>query len=454
MDTSIPKDPLAAILAADVADLAPATRLGLGDSVPDRLRQRLAFLAEAGTVLASSLDYDVTLANLAALAVPMWADWCIIDIVDSDDAIRRVAVVHCDPAKAAMAEILHRDYPLDPRWPDGIARAIRAGTPLFVPELTDERLAGIARNATHIELLRGLGATSGLCVPIQSRGRILGAITLIYGDSGRVYEAADLVLVEELAGRAAMAMDNALLYHAEQAARAAAEASVRDRDDFLSIASHELKTPLAALQLHLEQSIRRIQRVGDAPLDPVAVTARLQLANQQVTRLTNLVNHLLDVGRMTGNQVILEPEAVDLAHLLHVTVGRLGEELEKANCSVVLLAKSPLVGQWDRLRLEQVVTNLLGNAIKYGAGMPVELTAEADDRSVSLVVRDQGIGIALADQERIFHRFERSVSVRHYGGFGLGLWITRQIVTAMGGQIGVDSTPGEGAAFTVTLPLA
>jgi len=164
------------------------------------------------------------------------------------------------------------------------------------------------------------------------------------------------------------------------------------------------------------------------------------------------VNELLDVSRMTSGRLVLHPEEVDLAALVQEEVERSRREAQRAGCELRLQVSGSVVSRWDRLRLEQVLSNLLSNALKYGAGRPVEVVLSASESCAVLRVRDEGIGIDPAVQSRIFERFERAVSDRHYGGLGMGLWITREIVTAMGGTIHVESAPEQGATFVVELP--
>jgi signal transduction histidine kinase len=227
--------------------------------------------------------------------------------------------------------------------------------------------------------------------------------------------------------------------------------AVAARDEFLSIASHELKTPLTPLQLQVQKLQLTARRHGDDPLAQ-KIASGLDVMDRQVVRLTTLVNTLLDISRITSQQLRLEPEEMDLSALVREVVTRSAQELRRAGCELHLSADTPAMGFWDRSRLDQVITNLLSNAIKYGAGKPIEISVVGRDDRVQLGVRDHGIGIAQQDQDRIFGRFERAVSLNSYGGLGLGLWIVRQIVEASGGTISVESQPGQGALFTVDLP--
>jgi PAS domain S-box-containing protein len=240
----------------------------------------------------------------------------------------------------------------------------------------------------------------------------------------------------------------------EQAARAAAEENVRARDQFLAIASHELRTPLNPLLLQV-QMLLRLARDGTLAEQPADRLVRmLENCERSVRQFGRLVRELLDVSRMVAGRLDLRPEEVDLAALAREVVVRFGPELAQAGCPVVVQADRPVVGRWDRLRLEQVLSNLLANALKFGPGRPVAVTVTAAEGHARLTVRDEGIGIAAADQARIFERFERAAPGYEYGDLGMGLYIVRQIMQALGGTVRVDSAPGAGAAFTVELPQA
>jgi signal transduction histidine kinase len=227
----------------------------------------------------------------------------------------------------------------------------------------------------------------------------------------------------------------------------ALQAAVRMRDEFLSVASHELRTPLTALMLRIDK-LRR----GGLELEPTR--AGLDVAKQQIARLDALVGRLLDVSRLATGRVELVWESVDLSELTREVVGRMQDEATRAGCPVDLDLDESVVGTWDRLRLEQVVTNLLSNALKYGAGKRVAVRLEGADRTARLSVSDSGIGISDESLERIFGRFERAAPSSRYGGLGLGLYVVAQIVEAHGGKVHAISRPGCGATFVVELPLA
>jgi signal transduction histidine kinase len=232
--------------------------------------------------------------------------------------------------------------------------------------------------------------------------------------------------------------------------RQRAEEALRARDDFLSVASHELRTPLTNVQLNVEGLRRRIRRrEGLATPD---LTARIDSAYGSTQRLANLIDRLLDVSRLRAGRFELDVEPIDLAAVAAGVVEQSQEALAEARCTLTLQAPAPVTGEWDRVRLEQVVTNLLSNAMKYGAGAPIEVTVSGDASRAELSVRDHGIGIAPEHQRRVFDQFERAVSKRDFSGLGLGLWICGQIVALHAGTISLESAAGAGATFTVRLP--
>jgi PAS domain S-box-containing protein len=227
-----------------------------------------------------------------------------------------------------------------------------------------------------------------------------------------------------------------------------AQRAVQLRDEFISVAAHELRTPLTALQLKL-QGLDRMLLEGPV-LDP-RIPERLESASRQVKRLTRLVEELLDVSRIVGGHLLLSPEEVDLGSLAGVVVDDLSEPARRAGSQLRLRA-AHVVGRWDQTRLEQAIINVVANAIKYGEGKPIEVTVEGIPTGARLTVTDQGLGIAAADVERIFGRFVRVASSQHYGGLGLGLYVTRSIIEAHGGAITVQSAPGRGSTFILDLP--
>ena len=292
----------------------------------------------------------------------------------------------------------------------------------------------------------GTELTLWVTLPLLARRTPLGTLTLFTESGGPLRHREGLAIARELAHRCAVALDNAILLHRTQEA-------VRVRDEFLAVASHELKTPLTPLTLHLE-TLHRLLTRGDLASVPTGRLEHLLLRSEgQLERLNRLIDSLLDVSRFTRGRLLLKCEPTDLSALAESAVALLRDSLENAGCTLELRLAEGVVGTWDRLRLEQVVCNLLSNAMKYAPGHPVQISTSAADHHAVLSIRDQGPGISEADRERIFRPFERAVSYLDVSGFGLGLFIVRQVVEAHGGRIEVRSAPGHGATFTVELPL-
>jgi PAS domain S-box-containing protein len=429
---------------AERADLLARERTAR--SAAEAAEGRAAFLAEASATLASSLDYTTTLSSVTRLLVPRIADGCAVDMLDRAGRLRRLVTSHADPSRVAASEQVASRYPPVLGAPHGVGRVVATGEAEMLSEVTEEMLRATARDEEHLRLLRDLRIVSLMCVPLWARGKTLGAISLASSESGRHFGPEDLAFAQDLAGRASVAIENARLYRESREA-------VRARDEFLSIASHELKTPLTTLQLQIQGLARKVRNTkGEPALE--ALSPRVTTSERQVERLTALINSLLDISRITAGRLDLDLEPVDLAAVVRDAAARFREDLARAGCALKIRTDGPCVGEWDKVRLEQVVTNLLSNAAKYGSSRPIEITVSGDETTGHLTIRDQGIGIPAEHQARIFERFERAVSDRHYGGLGLGLWIVRQIVEALGGSIRVQSSTGEGSTFTVLLPKA
>jgi len=438
----------------NLARLAPAIRRELREARIRRerrhAREALRFLAEVSAAFVGSLDYEETIRVAARQAVPYLADICVIDVIDEGGRVRRLGQAQSDPALEQVLRDLATSFPSVPGSPNAAAQAMQTGRSVLIAEVDEDRIATFSREPRHREMLRSLGLRSGLAVPLVARGKIIGALTLGY--TQRTYSKADVATAEDFARRAALSIENARLYRearraVEETEHALAEAqeAIRVRDEFLSVASHELKTPLTALKV-------QIGNIGRSVRDEKLATA-LAGTRRQIDRLALLIDNLLDVSRLAASGVSIEPGPVDLVELVHEVVERNGAQLRRAGCPVVFEMPASVSGVWDRSRIEQVLGNLLSNAVKFGAGKPIEIAVRPVGDRVRLTVRDYGIGIAPEDAQRIFERFERAVSARHYGGLGLGLFITRQIVEAHGGSIRVESPAGGGSAFTVELPL-
>jgi signal transduction histidine kinase len=411
----------------------------------------LRLLAEAAVQLSRSLAVQETLETLARLAVPTLADWCTIDLYKEGPGspLERVLVYH--PGKPELAAEL-REHPVDLAVASALEEALRSGQPFLLiripPEnVSVERFQGTPHQR-HLELARALGLRSLLCVPLRARDKALGTVCLFRGDSGLEYSEKQLAPAMELVNRAALALDNARLYEAAQRA-------IRLRDEFLGIASHELRTPLTSLKLQTQILQRTLARHGMQNLSEETLQKALAIFHRQLGSLAGLIEDLLDVSRIANGRLSIERAPTFVLELVQEVVERFREQFQHADApfTVDLPLAPELVARWDRLRIEQVLTNLLSNALKYGGGTPVGVCARLTGERVELSVSDQGVGIPPEHHARIFQRFERAVEGSGISGLGLGLYIVREIVSAHGGDIHVRSAPGQGATFTVSLPL-
>jgi PAS domain S-box-containing protein len=403
-----------------------------------RQAMRLTALADASRAFASGLDYRSVLETVVKLLAELVGDCCLVRTVSEDGLLLDpVAFWHRDPRRGALIRSAHMAWPQ--RVDEGVTGTVLAtGRSLLIPELTPERVRAEMK-PEYWHYLDSVGSV--LIAPLAARGRTFGHVTMLRDAPGPAYTDEDRIFLEDLAVRAAESIENARLYGTAQAAVAA-------RDEFLSIASHELRTPLAALRLALQNLWRMLGGAADA-----AGQRSLEAALRQAGRLETLVAALLDVSRIQAGRLDLSLEEVDLAGLVRETVAQFEDQLAQAGCAVSVRAPGPVPGRWDRLRLGQVVVNLLSNAMKYGEGKPIEIEVEGDGPRARLSVRDHGIGLGPEAQRRIFQRFVRAASSRNYGGLGLGLYIARRLAEAHGGTLGVRSQPGQGSTFTLELPL-
>jgi PAS domain S-box-containing protein len=408
-----------------------------------RAERDARFLADASAALASLVDEVSAMQKMARLAVPFFADWCAVDMRDGE-SLRRVAVAHVDPAKVQLAHELHRRYPPDPAAPHGIWHVVRAGEPELVPEITDEMLAATIRDPEQLRAIRELGLRSYMGVPVAARGKVLGAITFIAAESGRRYDSRDLAVAEDLARRAAVAVENARLYQALREAD-------RRKDEFLATLAHELRNPLAPIRNGLE-----VMKQSGA--DPGQVRHAREVAERQVDHLTKLVNDLVDVSRIARGRIELRKEPVDLGELVTRAVEAARPTIDaEGHALAVRLPAGPVRLVADPVRLTQVLVNLLVNAARYtDRGGRIEVAAGREGDEAVVRVRDTGIGLAAESLGRVFEPFVQVAPAGHrsQGGLGIGLTLARSLAELHGGTVTAESPgPGRGSTFTVRLPL-
>lgn len=417
----------------------------------EQSERRYRFLADSSVVLASSLDVETTFASLARLAVPQIADWFAVDLIEADGTPRCLTALHADPCKEALAQQLCEHYPIDPLASRGVARVIRTGCAELFEEVPEALLLELAYSDEHLELLEQLGIRSALIVPLAARGRLLGALTLAIAGSERRYGPGDLQLAEDLARRAALALDNARLYAAEQRERNRAETANRMKDEFLATVSHELRTPLNSI-LGFTQLLRRGQ------LDQTRVALALDAIERNARAQARLTEDLLDVSRISTGKLRLTVQPLNVQGVVEAAIETMRTAAEaKAIALVTDFPPLPCTVVADPNRLQQVVWNLLSNAIKFTPQEGrIRVSIERGENQARIVVADSGAGIPAEFLPYVFDRFRQadSTSTRIFGGLGLGLAIVRHLVELHGGTVGAESPgPNLGATFTVTLPL-
>lgn len=411
-----------------------------------RTDDRLRILADAGAILAESTDYQATLQALAELVVPLMADWCVVDVVEAS-SVRRIAVAHPDPAKRALVEDLQRRYPNDRDRPSPVREVVETGRSQIIPVISDEMLVAAAHDAEHLELIRSLRIRSAAIVPLIARGQVLGAMTLAGAESGHVYREEDRAYLEDLGRRTAVAVDNVRLLHE-------ANEAIRLRDDFLAMASHDMRTPLQAILSNVQLAIRRMDAVGmDAPQERrEALRENLDRAEQTTHRLSSLVGDLLDVAMLrSGRDIGIEVVEFDLVEV----ATRIADAHQSTSPAHRLRVQGPpsLVVRSDRVRIERVLDNLVANAVKYSpAGGDVILALSDEDSTVSVAIRDHGIGIPAGELHSVFEPYHRGSNVSSMRGIGLGLSGARAVIRQLGGELTATSTEGAGSIFTVRLP--
>ncbi|MBI2940541.1 MAG: HAMP domain-containing histidine kinase, partial [Chloroflexi bacterium] len=405
-------------------------------------QRRFAFLAEASTLLAASLDYETTLQSVARLAVPYLADLCLVDVVEGDGTVHRVAAACSDPSKQDLVTELRR-YAPDPTGPEGVPSVLRTGQSQLYDEIPLSLLSAASRDDRHLEILRNLGLKSSIIVPLVARQRTLGAISFASMQSGSRYGTDGRSLADDVARRCALAIDNARLYREAQEA-------IQARDEFLSVAAHELKTPVTSLRGFAQLMIRQLHRNGTVDMPRIA--RALQVIDQQSIKLSHLVSQLLDASRIEAGRLVLERREANLARLVEDLATTV--QANTSRHSLVVRAPGEVMALVDPLRLEQVLTNLLDNAIKYSPeGGPIEIAvSQPAADTVELAVQDRGIGIPSEKRPLIFDRFYQAHGDGHFGGMGLGLYISRQIVQLHGGTLRAEFPTEGGTRFVVTLP--
>jgi signal transduction histidine kinase len=416
-----------------------AARVLQAEQRGDAAAQRQRFLSEASRILAESLDYTATLATVARLAVPDIADWCVVDLVQ-EGGTARVAIEHRDPAKLAVARQLQGNFPPRREASFGPSNVIRTGETEFESHIPPAALREIAPEPERLRLLEALGLNSYISVPLRTRGKLLGAISF-FTEEGRPLSADDVVMAEDLARRAATAIDNARLY--EEAQRA-----IRARDDVLAIVTHDLRTPLSAVIT----GAATLALAAPSTEDGFRVRRRAEAIQRSAQRMTRLIGDLTDISHIEAGHLAITPAPSDAAALARDVTDALQTVAAERGAELLLDVgvTTDLTVVCDGDRIVQVLSNLASNAMKAGA-RHVTIAVKGRSADVLFTVSDDGPGIRAEDLPHMFDRYWRGEKTR-YKGTGLGLPISKGIVTAHGGAIWVESEVGKGSRFLFTLP--
>ncbi|MDP9179127.1 MAG: ATP-binding protein [Gemmatimonadota bacterium] len=416
-------------------------------------RRRAAFLAEAGRLLAESVDQTSTLVALTKLSLPSLGAWCIVDILEQGGAIRRLGIYHPDPEKQTLAQELEATWVPERDDPYGAPAMLREARTVAITEDVEVTLTATARSAANLHILRQLGIGSLLTVPLVARNKLLGAITFVGAQDGFSFSREDAQLAEDLASRGALALDNAQVYDLALLLRQSAETANRAKSAFLGAMSHELRTPLNAIGGYVE--LLEMGLRGPVTEDQRADLARMR-TNQQY--LLVLITEILNFVKVDSGRVAYDITDVNLCdaltrafELIEPLIAQRGIIWDGLTCDASIVASA------DPEKVTQILVNLLSNAVKFTpAGEHIGADCEIEGDTVILTVSDTGIGIPTDKLDAVFEPFvQLKEGLADRGtGVGLGLAISRDLARAMNGDLTVESSEGNGARFTLILPRA
>jgi signal transduction histidine kinase/DNA-binding response OmpR family regulator len=412
-------------------------------------QERLAFLADASNVLAGSLEYHKTFHSLAHLVVPRLADFCLVLAAEEDGRLRQVAVAHSELSDEPALRKLAEEFPTSLAARTSGAHVVKTGRSEMCCDMSNGALQEVFQRQEDRDLIMSFAPTSFIAVPLKTHDRVLGAIVMVNTTGGRMCGTEELALAEELAQRAALAVDNAGLYKAAQKARAEAERANLAKDSFLAMLSHELRTPLtpvltSVLALEQEENL------------PEGTRASLQMIRRNVELEARLIDDLLDLTRISKGKVQLSLEEVDAHSLLRNAVEICQADIDYKNLSLETALTAEKVSlEADPARLQQIFWNLIKNAVKFTPdGGRLAIRTANSDGQLRVEVSDSGMGIDADTLPKIFNAFEQGERTR-LGGLGLGLAISKALVETHHGSLTAES-PGrnQGATFTATFPVA
>ncbi len=416
-----------------------------------RFRQDLELLAQARKFLANSLEYEKVLKNIPELIVSHFADWSYITLSDENGALRALTAAATPECREFLRIFEH--CKTDLTSPHGLPLALREGRSILYSHLTDEDFItegeawpklGI-KDPEFVCVIRNLGLKSYMAIPMIVRGEYLGGLVVASSKEGRHYDGSDLALMNEIGNSCAIAIDNTMLYRD-------AQQSIQNREDFISVASHELRTPLTSLQMRVDLLARLMDKNVLSEELAAKVKPIISEIQPDIRKFSKLIETLLDISKLRAKKLHLNLQQMNISNVVQEEVNRLKQDFDLHQSPLRVYIQENLFGMCDQIRLQQVVSNLLGNALKFGNKRPVEFEMLGNKDHITITVKDYGMGVSSEDQLRIFKPFERAVSDKNFGGLGLGLYIAQQIIEGHGGTILVESTLGEGSSFIVELP--
>lgn len=411
--------------------------------MPYIVEDKVKFLLEAGRILSSTLDYNVTLVSVSKLIVNNIADFCIIDILEDDGSINRVDVRTYKKSEQVVANKMYKFLP-NPKNKRAIYEAAHTGSSILVKNVTKEWIKGVSTTKEEKEVTEKLNLSSLIFAPLISRGKVRGVLSVGSTDKNFSYTEEDELFLNTLAVRAALAVDNARLFSEAQEA-------LRSRDEFLAIASHELKTPLTSILLALQYSLRHLNQNEDK--DIAKVKNALETGITQTRRLSALMNDLLNISVISTGNLKIEKEEADLVQIIKDAISGVQLQIERKHIKINFKSnKQIVIGNWDKVRLGEVFSNLISNAIKYGKNKPINISLKAEKKYIIIKVVDRGIGISNDDMKNVFEIFRRTSASKDYKGIGVGLYISKEIIAAHNGEIILESKPDKGSKFTLKLP--
>ncbi len=401
-------------------------------------QERENLVAQAISTLSQTIDYQETIRGIVRVVVPALGDWAVLSLVNEEGTFLRASGLHRDPNLQIYLDEFIRDFP--PTEEDHeVQKALHKGEGTLEIKFSEEELSNLGRNPRKTEIYHKLGTSSCIIIPLWSRDGVQGVLSISRGNNRPSFDELDFSLAKEIGRRAGTILDNTRLFQSTQKA-------VQARDEFLSIASHELKTPITSLRLQLEMMNRNVKMKE--------VEKPIVNAIRQVDRLTLLVNDLLDVGRLESGKMNYHLKVIYLSDLVKEVTEAIHPQFSASGTQLEIRGESNPAVMVDSYRMEQALVNLLNNALKYGAGKPVIVSVTTKNNQAQLTVMDHGMGIPETLVSKIFDKFERGGKDSSIAGLGLGLYITHEIIKVFKGTIEVRSVVGEWTEFVITLPLA